>query len=888
MAKRDWSDWLSPVLVKEIRQYFHSRVVHVLTWCLLGGQLLALLLARVTVSRHEQEAEKFNSELMYVLICVGMVGCGVLICGFMGQRRLAAERADSELDFTRITPLSPSRIVWGKMLGALVMACYLYALCLPFMVTAYFLRGLEMGDMLLAAGLMFPGIMLAAQLGLLFGASGKNWITWIYAAAMLHLGWSYLVIAGLMLFANRGGHGKGILLFLLLVLILLGLIFAICVAALNHPAANRMLPVRVYLLLLPLAGPLVGWGIQHSVHTAGWLPEMMFWATMAWLAVACAGCAILAAFERDYAGWRVTRNCPRNFVGRRLYFLFSSGWGGGILLSWLILLVLAVVLFCVERFWLSGQDLEMVWLIGFGIVLYFIATSQLTILLRLWTGKLKNWQWWLIIQGIGYVSFSILVQSREPIYFVRNLRSLVAFSEYASFLVPLLSGGLAVLGLLLLWRPLCKCFAAFHADARPGAMAGQAKAVKKRQPVLPEANVKANTNAKDGWNSWVLLCFRQLRHNRYLWLLGGVCVLFQALIAISRNTDTWESLDKITILLLAAGGCTIVCVTKTFSRKRLVRQEAPMMHFLDYSPLRPEHLLKGLVGSHALVFACFILILAGSLLCHIFTQPEDSVALLYRVLYIYLLSLNFMLLAAAGKIRLEILFCWIMLFLLFTRSEDLCPLNGSSFLVFVPLTLYLMAWFYGGREWWFQVGQMILLAVSWWMAHLYPSGNLLVLTPAMVAVFGAVSSLEEQLNSGVRRRMVKQGRSRKIFWWNWLWAWGAAALGYWILKGTPYEPWTGVIVIALFSGELAFLVTGWRLKGIRRLWGGDETKIYAALSIVFSVVMIVGFLLSALFEVDLNEALSACGRVGWLGAGVLLLLMVPALRARSRKSGGPA
>jgi len=86
-----------------------------------------------------------------------------------------------------------------------------------------------------------------------------------------------------------------------------------------------------------------------------------------------------------------------------------------------------------------------------------------------------------------------------------------------------------------------------------------------------------------------------------------------------------------------------------------------------------------------------------------------------------------------------------------------------------------------------------------------------------------------------------------------------------------------VIVAALFGGELAFLI------GRRSNWAGRYWKkinwenFYTGLSIVFTLGLLLVFLLGGLFELNFDMLLKEWGRVGWGASALLLPGIVPAL-----------
>lgn len=141
------------------------------------------------------------------------------------------------------------------------MIVFIYALCLPFMVIAYFLRGIAMGDMFLVALAMLPPLLVATQAGILVGSAGKRWLIGVFCLAMFFFGQpAALFFAAFLWGLFRGTESAGAIIFLWCVFcaILLGLLYALSVAAVSSRFSNRMLPVRLFLVGTFVCSPLIG------------------------------------------------------------------------------------------------------------------------------------------------------------------------------------------------------------------------------------------------------------------------------------------------------------------------------------------------------------------------------------------------------------------------------------------------------------------------------------------------------------------------------------------------------------------------------------------------------------------------------------------------------
>ena len=299
-VKREWSDWLNPVLVKEIRQYFHNFGILAVMGVLLVVQLMMLVVMQYQVSE-SRSAFSDSGAVMFGLVAGGMGLAAFLVCAFGAMLRFTGERRDRELDFSYITVITPNRIIWGKLLGSLVMIVFIYALCLPFMVIAYFLRGIAMGDMFLVALAMLPPLLVATQAGILVGSAGKRWLIGVFCLAMFFFGQpAALFFAAFLWGLFRGTDSAGAIVFLWCVFcaILLGLLYALSVAAVSSRFSNRMLPVRLFLVGTFVCSPLIGLGVALAGGMTADIGKAMLVSLTAVGSTVAALCATLAAFER--------------------------------------------------------------------------------------------------------------------------------------------------------------------------------------------------------------------------------------------------------------------------------------------------------------------------------------------------------------------------------------------------------------------------------------------------------------------------------------------------------------------------------------------------------------------------------------------------------------
>ena len=381
-----WDDFLNPVLVKEIRQFFHNKLFLSIVAGLLGVQLVVLLIFSLSFSEWKDGSEA--GKIFIVIETILMYVCVLSTSIWGAMQRFTQERSSKELDFTNITLLTPWQIIAGKLASSLVIWALIAALCLPFMTVAYFFRNVSFQDILLIFGSGVVPALILIQGALLCGAFGKKWIYGIF----VYFGFQVIVPMAILSIApfleNVGRNttawhifwmvqGGGVTLFVLLL--------ASTIALITPPYANRMLPLRAILgaMMIPVLAVLP--------FSAGFKQEIQIVFMLFPLGIIFFF-ALLAACDRDIPGGRVLAKVPENQVGRFLHYLFSSNRTGGMLLSLLMLLILGAELLIAGCF-----NKEYYTILAFGISGYILFYTGIGIILSRSVPSIPGWAWTLIV-----------------------------------------------------------------------------------------------------------------------------------------------------------------------------------------------------------------------------------------------------------------------------------------------------------------------------------------------------------------------------------------------------------------------------------------------------------------------------------------------------------
>jgi hypothetical protein len=337
------NDALSPIVVKELRQAVQSRYVTAMLLLFLIVQLVFMgwyvLRRAVGVAPNLALETMAGQDLFLFLQGVLLVTCMLVLPAYTGIR-LAAERSDTNVDLLFITTLRPRAIVGGKFLASLVLAGLIFSACTPFMCFTFLLRGIDAAVLLwvvlLDAAFVATSVQLAIliavfstnrALKVIFGLLGFAVLCWMLAGAvflterLLHYG------------TGRPAEFWGNMLAVVpMGLIFLGLLYVWSVALVSPPSSNRLLPLRLYLL--------VAWVLSAPFFVAssyvfggpdpltGWivLSGLLFFQGM-----------LIAVNEREQWSPRVARQIPRRWWLRAVAFLLFSGAAGGVLFCSLML-----------------------------------------------------------------------------------------------------------------------------------------------------------------------------------------------------------------------------------------------------------------------------------------------------------------------------------------------------------------------------------------------------------------------------------------------------------------------------------------------------------------------------------------------------------------------
>jgi len=178
----DRSDWLSPIVVKEVRQIVRGRDFNYsFTATLVISLAIAFFAAGQALS-----GSGTTGSWTFVALMGGLTLLGMVVVPLGAFSTLRNERMEQTLELITVTALSPRRIVIGKLLAQAVKLATLFAAIAPFIAMSFLLGGIDFVTILISLAVLFMWSLWAcaaclflstllksrAMSGLVFGAAG--------------------------------------------------------------------------------------------------------------------------------------------------------------------------------------------------------------------------------------------------------------------------------------------------------------------------------------------------------------------------------------------------------------------------------------------------------------------------------------------------------------------------------------------------------------------------------------------------------------------------------------------------------------------------------------------------------------------------------------------
>ena len=164
----DFSDKLSPMLVKELRQGMRARGFTML-FLIFQGLLAFILLSAGTASTSDN-AGSFASGVIFTLFAAA----ALVIQPMRGVNALSSEITGNTIEMMALTRLSAWRIVFGKWIAIISQTALILITIIPYLILRYFFGGMILvGEMVFLTLLFLTSMALTAVMVGLSGNSTK-------------------------------------------------------------------------------------------------------------------------------------------------------------------------------------------------------------------------------------------------------------------------------------------------------------------------------------------------------------------------------------------------------------------------------------------------------------------------------------------------------------------------------------------------------------------------------------------------------------------------------------------------------------------------------------------------------------------------------------------
>ncbi|NQX02418.1 hypothetical protein HQ447_17305 [bacterium] len=164
----DFSDKLSPMLVKELRQGMRARSFTMLFLIFQG--LLAVILLSAGSASSSDHAGAIASGVIFTLFA----GAALVIQPMRGVNALSAEITGNTIEMMVLTRLSAWRIVFGKWIAIVSQTALLLVTIIPYLILRYFFGGMVLlGELVFLTLIFLTSVALTAVMVGLSGNSTK-------------------------------------------------------------------------------------------------------------------------------------------------------------------------------------------------------------------------------------------------------------------------------------------------------------------------------------------------------------------------------------------------------------------------------------------------------------------------------------------------------------------------------------------------------------------------------------------------------------------------------------------------------------------------------------------------------------------------------------------
>lgn len=278
-ALLDWledrSDWLSPIVVKEVRQMARGREFH---YSFSAGLIISLGIAFYgAASARTTEGTTGAATFSALMMCLTLLG--MLVVPIAAFSALRTERMEQTLELVTVTALSPRRVVIGKLMAQAVKLGTIFAAFAPFMTMSFLLGGIDFVTILISLSVLFLWSLWAASAflllstlfksramsGVVFGAAGVVMLVLTTAGRFAFYGVRFVMGVGVGPASGRADFWWGLAMVMTGCVVTMVNLVLLAENRLAVQTANRVTPLRIGFFAQFLA--IVAWSLSYLWDT---------------------------------------------------------------------------------------------------------------------------------------------------------------------------------------------------------------------------------------------------------------------------------------------------------------------------------------------------------------------------------------------------------------------------------------------------------------------------------------------------------------------------------------------------------------------------------------------------------------------------------------------
>lgn len=342
VTREDFGDWLSPMVVKEIRQTLRRRTF-VWPFVIFHGLLALLGIIGAALGESSQKMPDITGAMFWVLAGALLL----VLIPMSGLTAIFAEKKANTLELLLLSGLSPWRIVLGKWAAVVGQELIVFFSMIPYVVLRYFLGGVALVEetqtilIMLGAGCVVGAV--AVSMSALFSPAMRGLVLLILVVVGLS-GSGTFVRSGTSLSPSGGGLGAGwsdVAMVIVTSGLLTWLALEFAAARIASPAENHALRIRLgamaaagLIIVLLVLGEIGSFSISNLMEFA-MLVLMVVYYTAATASVFEPLRALPVLYRPMGRIWGLRAMMP---------CLFAPGWPSGLIFALLTLVPLKLAI----------------------------------------------------------------------------------------------------------------------------------------------------------------------------------------------------------------------------------------------------------------------------------------------------------------------------------------------------------------------------------------------------------------------------------------------------------------------------------------------------------------------------------------------------------------